>query len=145
MNNLKLAIAILIGLAWTSCSVKPEPIQYGKEQCNFCRMTIVDQQHAAQYVTSKGKQYKFDAIECMLNDMASNSALKTAYIQVAQFDQPGVCIPAQEAHYLISESIPSPMGANLTAFGNKSELERYLNQSGGEYLRWDQLRSRPMK
>ena len=29
-------------------------------------MTIVDRQHAAEAVTSKGKVFKFDAIECMV-------------------------------------------------------------------------------
>ena len=30
-------------------------------------MTIVDKLHAAEIVTKKGKVYKFDATECMIN------------------------------------------------------------------------------
>jgi copper chaperone NosL len=30
-------------------------------------MTIVDKQHAAQFVNDKGKTYNFDAAECLIN------------------------------------------------------------------------------
>ena len=32
-------------------------------------MNIVDQQHAAEIVTEKGKPFKYDAIECMMRDI----------------------------------------------------------------------------
>ena len=32
-------------------------------------MTIVDNKHSAELVTTKGKVYKFDAIECMIRHL----------------------------------------------------------------------------
>lgn len=49
----------------TSCSNKIQDINYGSDSCDFCSMGIVDQGHASQLVTTKGKNFKFDAIECM--------------------------------------------------------------------------------
>ena len=46
-----------------SCSPEAQPINYGSDQCDFCRMTIVDKAHAAEVVTKKGRAYKFDSGE----------------------------------------------------------------------------------
>ena len=51
-----------------SCKVEESPINYGQDACKFCKMTIVDKQHAAEIVTKKGKPFKYDAIECMVRD-----------------------------------------------------------------------------
>ena len=68
--SLKITLSgILLSFFMVSCKIEPQPIEYGKDQCNFCVMNIVDQNHSAQYVTKKGKQFKFDAIECMVNEV----------------------------------------------------------------------------
>src|SRR5210317_584281 len=82
-----------------SCSVAPEPINYGQDACHFCKMTIVDQQHSAQYVTKKGKQFKFDAIECMVNDIGKKGNDHLGILLIADYPQPGNMIPAQKATY----------------------------------------------
>ena len=66
-------LAVAVGILLLSCTIKPEKINFGSDMCHFCQMTIVDRQHAAQYVTSKGKQFKFDAIECMLNEFSEKT------------------------------------------------------------------------
>ena len=50
-----------------SCNPESKPIIYGQDKCDFCRMSIVDQRFAGEIVTQKGKVFKFDAVECMLN------------------------------------------------------------------------------
>ena len=50
---IQLLIPIL--LITVSCKVEPDEIEYGKDGCHFCKMTIVDNQHAAELVTAKGK------------------------------------------------------------------------------------------
>ncbi len=61
-------VLLLLSLLFfvVGCSVEESPINYGKDACNFCKMNIVDKQHAAEIVTSKGKPFKYDAIECMV-------------------------------------------------------------------------------
>ena len=123
-----------------SCSTKPQPINYGSDACAFCQMTIVDKQHAAQIVTVKGKAYKYDAIECMLNNYRKWNNPEAAHFLVNDYSNPGALVNAEEAWYLISEEIPSPMGEFLTAFESKNGLKS-LGVTGDEYS-WTELKSK---
>ena len=123
----------------SSCEVKPEPINFGTDACHFCKMTIVDQQHAAQYVTKKGKQFKFDAVECMLNDISENGMEDLAMLLVSDYAQPGEMTDATQATYLISQEIKSPMGANLSSFGNPLDAEITVKSHGGDLYSWREI------
>ena len=129
-------IAFLALLLVSSCKVEPGEIDYGKDGCHFCKMTIVDNQHAAEIVTAKGKVYKYDAIECMINDLKKRDAAEVGLMLVNDYSNPGDLISAESATYLISESIPSPMGAFLSAFSNKDEAEAIKSGKGGEIFSW---------
>ena len=139
MKNITFTIIsfILIG-----CSSTPKPIAYGAEGCHYCSMTIVDKQHAAQYMTKKGRTYSFDASECMLNYLKEIDAATVATFLVNDFNAPGETIDATKAIYLISKNIPSPMGEYLSAFGNSDEAEYAHKKNGGELLAWNELKAR---
>ena len=137
MKRLSLIFSLVILF---SCSTAPKPINYGEDVCAFCRMTIVDNQHAAQLVTEKGKNYKYDAIECMINDLNSWKRPPVKYHLVSDYASPGMMTDALSASYLISEEIPSPMGAFLSAFSSESERNRTHASAGGDKLSWEQLR-----
>jgi copper chaperone NosL len=102
-------------------------------------MTIVDQQHASQVVTSKGKVYKFDAIECMINFLHENDKGPYAHTLVSDFTNPGELIDAHEVSFLISKDIPSPMGAFLSAFNNEEAALKTKNDSEGAIYNWSEL------
>jgi|SRR5690606_14260754 len=113
ISGLKILV-IIFSVTMLSCSRQPEPIKYGEDSCNYCGMTIVSQAHSAQAVSGKGKQFKYDAIECMMNDMVQNPT-ELAIKHVANYSNPGEMIDAETAGYVISDTINSPMGANLAA------------------------------
>ncbi|MEO8934060.1 MAG: nitrous oxide reductase accessory protein NosL [Xanthomarina sp.] len=130
----------IISLVLTSCNSDPQPINYGQDGCNYCDMTIVDRQHASQLVTSKGKAYKYDAIECMvhaLQDEFKNTEM-THYL-VADFRQPGVLIDATKASFLVSEKLQSPMGANLSGFLNKEAVKKAQEEFTGDIYSWKEI------
>jgi copper chaperone NosL len=135
-----MAICILVFL--TSCTAKPEPIQYGMDGCSYCSMTIVDRQHASEYVTRKGKVHKFDATECMMNKLREENPDDIALYLVTDYTDPGEWVDATKASYLISEHIPSPMGAYLSAFGNREAAERIQSANPGILLSWEDLQAR---
>lgn len=124
----------MLGL-FISCSSEPQPIAYGSDNCNFCEMTIVSQAYSAQAVSQKGKQYKYDAIECMVNDQLKNN-YDMAVNLVANYEQPGTMIDVDKARFVINDSIKSPMGGNLAAFKKESTVVR--DESQGIYS-WDEL------
>ncbi len=123
----------------SSCTPKPEEISYGSDNCQFCKMTIVDQQHGAELVTSKGKVFKFDAIECLLNFKKENADSDFAFQLVNVYESPKELINAEACHFLISPSIPSPMGAFLTAFKNESKAKEIKTSNAGELFSWQDL------
>lgn len=104
-----------------SCSTEPKPIEYGKDACSYCEMTIVSKAFSAQAVSDKGKQFKYDAIECMVNDLHDHSA-EIATQRVADFLKPGTMILVEDALFIVNDSINSPMGANLAAIKIDSDL-----------------------
>jgi copper chaperone NosL len=105
-------------------------------------MTIVDKQHAAEFVTQKGKVFKFDATECMMNHLKEIDNTTIAMYLVNDYDTPGELINATEATYLISKNIPSPMGEFLTAFKSREVAERVHAANLGELLSWAELQDR---
>ena len=122
-----------------SCSIKPDPINYGSDGCHFCSMTIVDKQHAAQFMTKKGRSYSFDATECMLNHLREIDTETVALFRVNNYTDPGVFIDATQATYLISENIPSPMGAFLSAFSNEEAAIKAQSDNTGVLYTWTEL------
>ncbi len=141
-NFLKSFISTVILLVVISCKVEPETIEYGKDQCVFCKMNIVDKTHAAQYVTKKGKQFKFDAIECMVNDLSDKSEDEMALFLVANYGNPGEMIDAKTATFLISLSIKSPMGANLSALSTSEKAKELQQKHTGEIYSWETLKQK---
>ncbi|WP_299532688.1 nitrous oxide reductase accessory protein NosL [Ulvibacterium sp.] len=132
----------VLALWSVGCTVKPKPIAYGSDGCHYCSMTIVDRQHAAQMVTKKGKVFKFDAVECMMNHQKEVDQETVALFLVNDYSEPGELIDAKQATYLISPGIPSPMGEFLTAFGDEAKAKSAHEGNGGDLYTWDELLNR---
>lgn len=144
MKTIKIFVAAVFAILLHACSVSPEPINYGKDQCDFCKMGIVDQSHGAQYVTQKGKQFKFDAIECLMREI-SNPEMDSAslrYVLVSDYNNPGSVISAKEASYIICKKIKSPMGAYLSAFGSDKEAQKVIDELGGDPYTWETIQAK---
>ena len=131
---------VSVSLLLLSCNVEPQPINYGSDACHYCEMTIVDKQHASQLVTSKGKAYKYDAIECMVHSLQDEfKDTEMAHYVVADFQQPGALIDAKKASYLVSENLQSPMGANLSAFLNEEAGMKAQQKFTGDTYTWEEI------
>ena len=139
MKTLKRITTLITLLLLLSCEVAPVPIEYGTDSCHFCRMTIVDKVHGAEIVTNKGKAYKFDAIECMINFKRDFEDDEIALYLCNELNNSEALINAQKATFLISENIPSPMGAFLSAFADKAEAKRIQDEKGGELYNWNEI------
>ncbi len=133
-----LAILFISGLVM-GCTPKAEPIAYGSDGCHFCSMTIVDRQHAAQIVTKKGKAFKFDAVECMVNHLKDIDVASIELFLVNDYQVPGELIDAKKSTFLISKEIPSPMGEYLSAFPTRAEAENIEAENKGKLYSWEEL------
>ena len=137
---MKIIQLLLISVLFAACNVSPQPINYGSDVCHFCNMTIVDKQHASQLVTSKGKAYKYDAIECMVHSLQDEfKDTEIAHKMIANFEKPGELIPAANASFLVSDKLQSPMGANLSAFQNKEAGKKAREEFTGKIYTWNEI------
>ena len=124
-----------------ACSNEPRPIRFGLDLCEHCKMTVVDPQHASKLVTTTGKTFVFDSIECMARFADRDTPqLDNARLLVPDFIQSGVYIGADSAVYLISAAIPSPMGANISAFSDQISARKVLGDHVGSIVGWREAR-----
>lgn len=139
-NKVSIGFLLFIGaLSLFACSQEPEPIKYGTDSCHFCRMTIVDKIHGAEIVTDKGKVYKFDAVECLMNYKKDIEDTRNYLFLSNSFETPGELIKMENAHYLISKKLPSPMGAFLTTFKTKEKIKEIRAQKGGKTYTFEEI------
>lgn len=135
-------VGVLIGVLLAgACAPRPEPIRYGEDVCAHCRMVIMDERYGAELVTTKGRVFKFDSIECLaayVLEMSDSSDIHSLW--VTAFHTPGQLIRVDEAVLLRSRALNSPMGANLTAF-NAAVVsgDSAVNAFGGEVLSWEDV------
>lgn len=101
-------------------------------------MLIMEEQFASELVTQKGKAFKYDSIECMLNDLIENHPEDMALYLVPDYLSHQF-IDARQANFLQTESIPSPMGAYLSAFSSKEKLQRTLGNEQGTVFSWGEI------
>ncbi len=137
MKNLITLFSLL--LLFTSCQIRPKEINYGEDNCHYCSMTIVDRQHAAEMVTHKGKVYKFDAAECMINSLSEMDPESIALFLVTDYSEPEQLIDAKTATFIISPEIPSPMRANLSALQSKEKAISLQNSKQGSLYTWEEI------
>ncbi|MGB5356078.1 MAG: nitrous oxide reductase accessory protein NosL, partial [Eudoraea sp.] len=126
----------------SGCNNSPKPVSNGADSCHLCKMTIVDKQHAAQFMTKKGRSYAFDAAECMLNHLNEIDRNTVALFLINDYNSPGEFIDATTASYLISQNIPSPMGEYLTAFNDQGAAEKAQAANEGEVFSWEEIQNK---
>ncbi len=131
---------LVIGLLF-SCSVNPEPLAYGKDGCFTCKMTLIDTKFGAEVVTIKGKIYKFDDLNCMIDFYNTDNVLEEniAKSLVIDFSNPEKLIDGQTALYVHSDKIKSPMVSQIAAFSNRESLELFNKEWGGKVMNWNEL------
>ena len=134
-----IAVAGLLMLA-TACSQEPAVIHYGSDECMHCKMMITDEQFASQIVTDKGKALKFDAIECMAVYQRENAdELQGAVRYVNDYNNPGKWLKAEEAQFVKSEVVNSPMGEALLGFSSQEEAQKHVSERPGQLLKWAEV------
>lgn len=134
----KILLLLLITLFY-NCSNNPEPINYGHDSCDKCRMQIVDPKYGTELVTSKGKIYKFDSIECLAFFSSNINRDSNSTIWVTDFLNNNELIKNSNAYYLRSEKLNSPMGLNLTAFSSEKQLNNTIEKYNGKELSWKEI------
>lgn len=130
-----------VAIACTSCGKQPQPISYGEDECEFCKMIVMDERYGSELVTDKGKIFMFDSIECLVGYLDNLKLTKKDYssVWVSNYSNPGNIIDAEKALYLKNNDLRSPMGLNVLAVENQEQYEKLFNEFGGKQIKWNEL------
>ncbi|MDZ4666715.1 MAG: nitrous oxide reductase accessory protein NosL [bacterium] len=128
-NATLLAIPLLLGLFSACNEAKPELI-FGKDDCHFCKMKLMDSKFGLAFITPKGKTYKFDDYHCYQTFLKETpTEISKTYVVV--FDQPGTLIESSLAVFVRGANIKSPMGSGVAFFTNeKNALSAFPENEG---------------
>jgi copper chaperone NosL len=141
LRKAPLSIAALITLFISSCGTEPEPIQIGKDNCHFCKMTISDNRFGGEIVSKKTRTYKFDDARCVLGFIRSNTINKEdiAGIYFVDFANGHAFVKAENAYFLQSPELRSPMNGNIAAFTYEDSLNAALPKFYGNKISWEEM------
>lgn len=121
----KLSLLTLAGLLLAGCSQGPEPIRWGQDPCDQCRMVLTDKTFGAEFVAAKGKIYKFDEVQELANWLAAHPQQGDAYVTNG-ID--GSLIPAKDATFLNAREINGPMAGSTMTFADHQAAERFASE-----------------
>ncbi len=141
---MKLVIVSILAMLLIGCTPKPEPLSYNRDACHTCKMTLTDTKYGAEIVTKKNKVYKFDDINCMVNFFNSGEVAEdeVAFKLVIDYSNPAHGLfPADEAFYLFSDQLRSPMASEVAAFEKQDSMKALKTKIGGIYLAWGELKT----
>jgi copper chaperone NosL len=140
---MKVMILAVFMIALVGCTIEPQPLVYGKDACQTCKMTLTDQKFGAEIVTAKGKVYKFDDANCMINFMNSGSieGEEVSHKLMVDYTQPGKLLPVEHTFFLKSDEIRSPMNSGIAAFETEASMKDFKAKWNAIYLGWGELQT----
>lgn len=123
--------ALLVG----ACNPEPAPIRIGEDACATCLMGIADVRFAAEAVSRTGKTHMFDSAECLASfTIRSDDPMHSLW--VSDFGDPPSLIRVEDAYFLISPTLASPMGLGVSAYGRVEDRDGAVNAFGGRPAIW---------
>jgi copper chaperone NosL len=125
------------------CEHEPQAINYGKDSCAECNMTIVDKRFGAEFLTGKGKVFKFDDVNCMVEFIergpyANDSAARRF---IVAFNGSGELVEAEHLVFVKHKDLRTPMRSHVAAFRDRDSAQATLDGlgEGGSFLTWQDV------
>lgn len=139
-KSANIAMASLLLCFQTSCKeIKPEPVILGKDQCDFCKMSISDGRYSSELITAKGRINKFDDVKCLKQFVVENRGIVFKSFYVSDFNNSNNLINAESAFFVTSERLSSPMGGNTAAFADQASAITFSKDNNEVILKWNDL------
>ena len=106
-------------------------------------MTIVDKKFACQWVTDKGKAFRFDDLHCLISDERLADTKGSAYVN--DFAGEEQLIAADRMSFVKSETLQTPMGGKVAAFAKTADAAAFIKNNNGQQLTWEQVNTEMKK
>jgi copper chaperone NosL len=139
-----LILAVLLTLL-LACSPKPEGPQppeiiYGQEMCSACGMVIDVPRFAAATLLIDGQYLKFDDAGEMLSYHMNHPEDQVAAWFVHDYPSEK-WIRGEQAIFVESPSLQTPMGSGIAAFTDRAEAEAFAVERNGKLFTLDEMRA----
>ncbi|HYZ87772.1 MAG TPA: nitrous oxide reductase accessory protein NosL [Myxococcales bacterium] len=126
-----IAMALAGLLLWRPApAVGPEPIRYGRDACDHCRMHFAGKGFAAERRDETGALRKYDDIGCMLV-AASHGASRDAWIED---HATGNFVPLLNATFVRGGDVSTPMNSGIVGFANAIEAAAFARAHGARVV-----------
>ncbi len=139
-NTKSTLLILLTAITLSACANSgPEPIALNKDNCEFCKMTIAEGKFGCEVITAKGRVYKFDDLSCLMEYKSENATKELKSVYVSDYTKNNVLLAAENAFYINSEEINSPMGGGFAAFADEKTALEYADKLDAKMLNWKNI------
>lgn len=142
---LAIGVAALVAgvvFLWPRSASGPEPIQYGRDACAGCRMTLSQPGFAGEMRDHEGTLTKYDDVGCLLRAIfAAHREVPEAWVE--DHDGGGF-VPLLSAHLVQAESAGTPMGSGIVAFEDERAAARHAAAHSGRVVALEDLLRKPL-
>lgn len=135
-----IALAGLAGCKPRPQGPQPPEIRYGQEMCSACGMVIDDPRFAAATLLVSGEYLKFDDVGEMLSYHMNHPEDQVSAWFVHDYPSEN-WIRGEQAFYVRSQSLQTPMGSGIAAFAERAAAESFAAERDGEVFSLDQIRA----
>lgn len=134
------ALAIFI----IGCTVEPRPINFGQDDCELCKMKLMDERFGAQLVTDKGRIFMFDDVNCMVMFMDSEEGKRHnyAYELIVDFSNPGELLDVHYTYFLQTSEVRTPMNSEIIALPDLEKANKLRSELNGIRLVWGEIQTK---
>ncbi|TVR77883.1 MAG: nitrous oxide reductase [Saprospirales bacterium] len=123
------------------CTVEPRPINFGHDDCELCKMKLMDERFGAQLVTDKGRIFMFDDVNCMVMFLDSEEGKRHnySYELIVDFSNPGELLDVHYTYFLQTPEVRTPMNSEIIALPNEEKANELRSEMNGIRLVWGEV------
>jgi copper chaperone NosL len=130
------ALSALAGCSQVDLDAPPE-MNYGMDICDQCGMSIDEARFAASYVTESGETRRFESVSDMFAyDLEHDEAVYRYWVHDFETEE---WVRGDEAFYILSDNIITPMGVGLVAAATPERAEAIAAEWNGTVLSFDNV------
>jgi copper chaperone NosL len=136
-SRLVIVAFALLTAACGASAAGPPRIAVDTTACSYCGMLVSEPVYAAAYSAGGSAAWAFDDIGCMLKALRHEPASPVdAWVQDADG---GGWIDADEAVFVASSKVATPMSGGLLAFADPAAARRAAAKHGGDVRSFKEL------
>jgi len=115
----------------------PEPIVWGRDTCDRCRMLLSQAGFAGEMRDRQGTLHKYDDVGCLVGAIvAAHAEVPEAWVED---HEDGGFVPLLAAHLVRAADVQTPMGHGIVAFKDPAAARAFASPHAGRVVAFEEL------